>query len=251
MMRDTHKAAEAELAGGRLFIAALPTPDVVSVEGSVFGGPNHVARAKEALPILAAGLLDAGTTKKRKDAFRGALSDRAAELSFFADGDRTYFSGRCFPEDLPFLLHAASESLTLAAFPEAEVRAAKARAAGNIREERSDTRAAAERALLNLLYDDAHVNHPGSLDAFERSVRSVRRPELLAFRKMLGTGGLVLSITGDLVPEEARAAADAAFKRLKRGTEAGVPKIRNRKMPNADVKLIPMRDKANVDVFLG
>lgn len=251
MMRESYNVREEELLGGRLLTAAMNTPDTVSVEGSVYGGPNLFPRGKRAIPTLAAELLDAGTAKKRKRAIREGLALRAAQLSFGSAGDRTLFSGTCFPEDLPYLLAVVAESLTGAIFPATELSLAKARERGHIREERSDTRAQAERALANLIYDDAHANYAGTFDEEVACVARARRQDLVAFRNRLGAGGLVLAIAGDIENANARETALRAFAKLKKGTRAPTTKERNRKLQSGDARVIPLADKANVDVMLG
>ncbi len=139
---------------GELLVARTGAKDVVSVEGSVFGGPNHEPKSRYVIPGLAASLLDAGTRKKGKDVIRGSLADRGISLSFAAAGDRTRFSGECLPEDLPFLFSVISECLGDSVFPEAEVSSVKARALGTLAEMKSDTTAQAGIALSRALYDD-------------------------------------------------------------------------------------------------
>lgn len=244
-------AQEFELLGGRLFIAPMRTKDVVSVEGSVRGGPHRYAHTNEMLPGIAAELLDAGTPTKKKAVMREALAARGISLSFSSRGDRTHFSGHSFPEDLPFLLSTIAECLGLAMFPESEVKAARARELGSLREAKSDTSIQASVALSRLLYDPAHLNYDETIETLEKQLQRVNRKELLGFRKLLGTQGLILAITGDVTEIEARSAAEKAFRKLGRGVEALPQKKRNTKIPQLSEKKIPIADKANIDVLLG
>lgn len=237
--------------GGRLFVAQTMARDVVSVEGSVLGGPNMLPSSLDVIPELAAELLDAGTAKKKKSVIREGLAARGISLSFSSSGDRTTFSGRSFPEDLPILLSTISECLGGAVFPETEVKNVKALALGALAEEKSDTRTRAERALRALLYDPTHVNYVRSIEAKEKSVAAARRSHLQDFRKILGKGGLVLAIAGDIEITSARAAALKTFGKLTAGTVTAPAKQTNKKAPSASEKLIPIKDKANIDVFLG
>lgn len=237
--------------GGRLFVAPTHARDVVAVEGSILGGPNMLPIEFDIVPGLAAELLDAGTTKKNKGVIRETLAARGISLSFSSSGDRTTFSGRCFPEDLPVLLATISECLRDAHFPESEVKNAKARALGVLAEEKSDTRAQAERAFSALLYDPRHVNYVRPIAEMEKSVSAARRAQLQNFRKMLGKGGLVLAITGDIEVASVCATVEKAFRALGSGTATAPIKQANKKNPTAAEKLIPIADKANIDVLLG
>lgn len=237
--------------GGRLFVAHTQARDVVAVEGSVLGGPNMLPTTLDVIPGLTAELLDAGTAKKHKNMLRETLATRGISLTFSSNGDRTAFSGHCFPEDLPFLLKTISECLGGAVFPEKEVKNVKALALGNLAEGKSDTRTQAERALAELLYDPAHVNYVRPIEAQEKSVAATRRSHLQDFRKKLGKGGLVLAITGDIDTASAKSAAEKAFSRLGDGTLEASSKKANKKVQTGSEKLIPIADKANIDVLLG
>lgn len=236
---------------GRLFVAQTLAKDVVIVEGSVLGGPNMLPKNQDVIPSIAAALLDAGTTKKSKKVLRESLSERGISLSFHSSGDRTRFSGRCFPEDLPKLLATIAECLTGATFPDAEVKNAKALAQGELAEEKSDTRAQAERAFAALLYDPAHVNYARSIEDEVKSVTAVKRADLLSFKKRLGRGGLVVAIAGDVDPVTTHTAVTKAFAKLGPGTLAPSTKLKNTKTPTSDAKAISINDKANIDVLLG
>lgn len=251
MKNEPSSVQEFPIVGGRLFLAPTHAHDVVVVEGSVFGGPNMLPPTLDVVPGLATELLDAGTAKKKKSVIRETLAGRGMSLSFSSSGDRTAFSGRCFPEDLLVLLLIISESLSEANFPEAEVKNAKTLALGELAEEKSNTRAQAERAFAAMLYDSTHVNYARPLKDEEKSVSATRRTHLQDFRKKLGEGGLLLAITGDIDTASARTAAEKAFSKLGAGTAAAPVKQMNKKTPEAREKLIPLADKANIDILLG
>jgi zinc protease len=252
MSHDFTKIQEYALGeGGRLFIAATGTHDLVIVEGSVLGGPNMLPRQRDVLPALAASLLDAGTAKRSKAAIREGLAAKGISLAFGARGDRTSFAGQCFPEYLPALLEVIVECLGQASFPQAEVLSAKTRALGALAEERSNTRAQAERKLTELVYDPTHVNYACTLAEDEKRVRALTRADFQMFRTLLGRGGLVLAIAGDVSAAAARASAEKAFGRLGHGTTAVPEKRANQKSPRAIEERIHIADKANIDTCFG
>jgi zinc protease len=242
---------EFETLGGRLFVAPTGAHDLVAVEGSILGGPNMLPVESDVLPMLAAALLDAGTATKNKQDIRNALAARGITLGFASLGDRTFFSGRCFPEDLSMLLATISECLTGAIFPESEIKNIKALSLGALAEEKSDTRAQAERALAAVLYDPTHVNYVRPIQDEEKSITAARRHDLMRFRSTLGRGGLIIAITGDIVVAEARKAVEKAFAKLGLGIAIAPVKHPNKKTPTANKKLITIADKATVDVLLG
>jgi zinc protease len=236
---------------GKLFVAPTSTKDVATLEGSVFGGPNHLTNDFNIIPGLSASLLDAGTKKKKKEVIREALAGRGISLSFSADGDRTTFSGECLPEDLPFLLSTVAECLGEASFPEAEVKAEKVRTLGNIAEAKTDTATQASIALMRALYDPSHVNFSRTLEEREATIHNLDRRSLLEFKSQLGRNGLVLAVTGDVQPLVVKKAAEKAFGMLPEHGLSAVPKNENKKVAVASEKIISIPDKATIDVFLG
>lgn len=252
MKNEFHPAQEFLMPeGGRLFVAQTHVHDIVIVKGSVLGGRNMLPRTLDIVPALAADLLDAGTTKKKKNVIRDTLAGKGMSLSFSSSGDRTEFSGQCFPEDLSRLLSIITECLGGAIFPETEVKNAKALTLGTLAEAKSNTRTRAEYALSALLYDTEHVNYGRPIEALEKGIVAVRRTHLQDFRKMLGKGGLVLAIVGDISVDKARSEAEKTFGKLAIGTVTAPIKQSNKKRQKASEKLIPIADKANVDVLLG
>lgn len=247
-----HLATEQTLfENGRLLFAPMKTKDIVAVEGSVLGGANMLPKASDVIPSLAAALFDAGTIKKKKAAFREALALRGITLSFAAGGDRTYFSGQCFPEDMSFLLSTIAECLGQAVFPEAELKTTKTHAQGALAEQKTDTHALAARALNRMLYDATHPNFPRTIRENELSVTKARRTDLKSFQKMIGRSGLVLALSGDIDATSLPGVVAKAFKKLSEGTSTASKKELNTKISRGEEVRIPIRDKANIDVLLG
>jgi len=252
MDRIAQNVTEAELAHGeRIFAASTGTKNVVSIEGSVLGGWYMLPRTKGEVSSLAADLLDAGTKSKGKDAIREAIASRGASLSFRSDADRTYFSGSCFPEDLPFLLNTAAECLAEAAFPGREIENAKKRLLGELEESLTRTRAQAAGALSRMLYGKDHVNYADPTRERMRSLAATTRADVVSFHKKLSRQGLVLAVTGDIESEKAMAVAKKAFGALPQGSAPSAGFRPNTKAAAPGETLIPIKDKANIDVFFG
>jgi zinc protease len=251
-MKIADSVVECELkGGGRVFIAPMRAKDVVSIEGSVWGGANMLPRAQSEIPNLAAELLDAGTATRSKDEIRGTLAALGATLAFHADGDRMHFSASCFPEDLGRVLAIAFDCLSHASFPASEVKLAQARLLGELEEQKTDTRAQGSIALAQVLYDPSHPNHQDSTKTRMEKAKAATRKELIAFGRMLGRGGLVLAIAGGVEEAPALRAVEKAAKLLAPGTAAAPAKAPNRKTHAASEKRIPIKDKANVDTYFG
>jgi len=101
------------------------------------------------------------------------------------------------------------------------------------------------------LYDSAHVNYAESIAARKATIEAVTRAELMQYRKMLGQGGLVLTIVGDIQPESVLQEAMKVFKKLPAGTPTAPSKSKNKKATAASEDIISVPDKANIDTYLG
>lgn len=251
MERIAEHIVEKRIGTARLFVAPLRVADLVYLEGSVLGGWNMLPRRKGEVSVLTAELLDAGTSSKSKDVIRESLAARGATLTFSCGDERTYFRGSCLPEDLSKLLSVVVECLSDSVFPAAEVRNAKERIHGELVEEKTDTRVQAAIALSRLVYDTSHENYEETTEERIRDLQKVERKDLVAFNKLLGQGGLVLTIVGDVEAGTALAVAEKAIRKLPVGTEESPEKTLNSRAPKAAQTLVHIADKANVDVFLG
>lgn len=235
----------------RLFASRTGAKDIVAIEGSVLGGDTMIAREHDMAPHLATALFDAGTATKSKDAIRSALSDRGISISFSSNGDRTYFRASSLPEDAEFVLKLIAECLKDSVFPAQELTLQKKRTLAEFEEAKTDTRSLASREFSRLIYDRDHVNFPDSLEEHIARTKNTSRAHLQNYKKLLGQGGLVLAVTGDVRPNGILKKAAKAFSVLPTGTlEMPVKKVNTAK-PNTKESRITVADKANIDVFMG
>lgn len=235
----------------RLFASRTGAKDIVTIQGSVLGGYHMLDRKSRMVPSLAAELLDAGTKSKDKEAIRSALTNRGASVNFSASGDRTHFQATCLPEDTEFVLKLIAECLREAAFPASELILQKKRTLAELEEAKTETRGLAVNEFFRTIYDRSHANYAESIAERIAQTTTVTRRDLQSFLKIVGKGGLVVAITGDIVPEQILAKAARAFSALPLGTEHMTEKRMNTVAPKAQEKRVPVADKANIDVIMG
>lgn len=248
----THTITEVELSlGERIFIAPTGALNVVSIQGSVLGGWSSFARSKMDTALLTAELLDAGTKSRPGELIRESLSSRGASILFNDTLDRTYFVATCFPEDLSFVLMAIAECFTEALLPADELANAKKRALGFLEESLNETKTQASSALSRLLFDSSHVNYIEPTKTRMKYVDGITRSDLQVFRKGFGRRGLVLAIVGDVETTKARKAAEKAFGQFPAGRDEITQARVNTKKNAVTETLVPIKDKANIDTFLG
>lgn len=242
---------EHERSNMRLFAARTGAKDVVTVQGSVFGGYLMLDKQLSMAPRLATSILDAGTKSRSKDDIRSALASRGASIYFSAGGDRTYFRATCLPDDLDFVLKLIAECLGDAIFPAAEVIAQKKRTLAELNEMKTETRSLASDEFYRLVYDKNHANYTDSLAVDEARVKKSTRADLRAYQELVGKGGLLLAVVGDIRPDQALASAERAFTKLGTGTTAMIAKRQNVLKPSKRESRISVADKANIDMFMG
>jgi zinc protease len=242
---------EYEQDGMRLFAARTGVKDIVSLEGSVHGGWYLLPDDLQLAPRLASGLMDADTKQRDKETLRTALAARGANLSFWVSADRTYFSASCLPEDVRFICELVTECLSEAVYRKPELENERARTLGELEESKTQTNDQASHALARLIFDPKHVNYADSHERDVQRVAATSRADLLSFQKLLGKGGLVLAVTGDIAPEKVLKEAARAFAKLPEGTRQLPDMPMNAKKPEPLTKLVTIPDKANIDTFLG
>lgn len=235
----------------RLFAARTGAKDMVVIRGSVLGGYHMLGRKEQMVPALATALLDAGTKTKSKEAIRSALTARGASIHFSPGGDRTHFTATCLPEDTEFVLKMIAECLRDALFAANELTLEKKRKLAELEEAKTETRSLAADEFLRTIYDRNHANYADTIPECIAGTNTAKRTDLTAFQKLLGQGGLVLAITGDIAPEQVLAKAERAFSSLKTGTVQMTEKRPSTIAPKAAEKRIFVADKANIDVIMG
>jgi zinc protease len=235
----------------RIFIAPTGARNIVSFEGSVLGGRSFLPGSLNKVPSITAQLFDAGTKNKTKDTLRDSLAARGASLNFSSGPDRTYFSGSCLPEDISFVLALAAECLAEAVFPAKEILPIQERMLGSLKEDKTETRTQSREELTRMLFDPAHVNYDEKDAVTTKRIKAVVRKDLIEFKNMLGRGGLILAIVGDISEAGAMKAAERAFGSLQKGQSEALPKSKNKKAQMAQEKLLAIPEKANIDLYLG
>lgn len=245
------KILEVESGGMRLFASKVPTKDILTIEGSILGGPRCLPRGKGVIASLTAELLDAGTTKHSKLVFRTLLADKGISLSFSSVRDRIFFSASALPEDYETVLALLSECLQRALMDEKELVLVKEREQGELLEAATDTRTQASIALSRLLYSPAHPNYEESIEETKKALAGVTRKEVYAHYKTLGRKGLLFVVVGDIAPKEALKKAIKYLSKLPEGS-VQLPIISAEKaLPVAVEKRVGIKDKANVDTYFG
>ena len=218
----------------------------IAFRGSVrAGGAYGAAGAGE----FAARLLMRGTRRRTAAKVSDAIENVGAALSVANGVESASIDGRCTRETLRTVLAILAECLSEPSFPAAEVEKVRGEILGDIRAQQDDTRRAAMRRLVELVYP---ASHPYRRDpkGDERTVAKLTRADARAFHGAhYGAAGLAVAFSGDLDERTFRSTVAAAFE----GLDAGTPPVpvaapRAAKVGRA---LLPMPHKSQADFAAG
>jgi len=209
--------------------------------GAAYGGPG--------IAEFTARLLLRGTRRRSAAAISDAIEDVGAALSANNGVESIALEGRCTRETLRTTLAILAECLAQPAFPAAELEKVRGEILGDLRAQEDDTRRAATRRLLELVYPE---NHPYHRDpkGDERSAARTRRKDAQDFHgERFGAAGLVVAFSGDLDEPSFRAIVAPAFEDLEAGRPPDpVPPPKSGKRANGT---IPMAHKSQADFVAG
>jgi zinc protease len=241
----------APLSGVRLFIVPTQIKDAVYLTGSFFGGAVH-SRKNRLVALVAAELLDEGTKKRNRRAFRESFESIGASIEFSADMFRTNVAARCLKEQVPLILALVAEALREPRFGAGELAAVKLRLIASIEQDKDNTRSRAESRLLALLYPREHRNYRLSHDEAIRLIRRITREDIVAFhREVYGVGNMQIVAGGDVDANVLGKEVMRAFKGWKQSSV--LPKQATVRAFEAEMRdeMILVPGKANADVVIG
>jgi zinc protease len=237
--------------GVRLFIIPTKIKDAVFITGSFLGGAVH-SRKNRLVALVAAELLDEGTKKRSRRAFRERFESIGASIEFSADMFRTNVAARCLKEQVPLILALVAEALREPRFGAGELAAVKLRLIATIEQDKDNTRSRAESRLLALLYPREHPNFRLGHDEAIRLIRRITREDIVAFhREVYGLGNILLVAAGDVDKATLGKEVARAFGRWKPSPVLSYERSIEANTPERTDETIHVPDKANVDIYIG
>ena len=241
-----------DLSAGPARLLLLPTGvrDVVSFRGSFTTAPDLGAN-DDLVQALVTDLLPKGTQRRDRFALAEALEDRGAFVSFYSDGLRAGFSGKCLRDDLPEVLTLVAEQLREPSFETGEVEKAVVRAIAGVRRARESTSAWAWGALARRLYGPDHPNYVLDPSDEEERLGAVTPDDIRAYHTAhFGSDDLTIAFAGDVPVDEVVTASGAAFAGWERHGGAAVFDAEAAPQPPGRT-LHTMADRNNLDVRIG
>lgn len=196
-------------------------------------------------------MLDRGTASHSGSAIAEALEDRGASLSVVTTRHLVTLTCTCLVEDVAPILALLAEMIVSPVFPDAELAVQKGEVVTQLRQDEDNPAVRAVESLMAVLYG---ADHPYGRPAKGTiaSVEATTRASLSALHAGRFAPGLTsLVIVGDL---NERAAVDAAAAAFGAWDAALPPAVALAGVDAAPVRrrlVIPMMNKAQVDVAYG
>jgi len=181
---------------------------IIATDFSFGAGSATDPAGKEGLAAMVAGLFDEGAGDLDAQAFQSKLEDLAVGMTFSADADN--FGGRLKTltdnrEEAFRLLHLA---LTKARFDADAVARVRGQMEVGLQQEEQDPQAIAGRAFAAAIFP----NHPYGRANTEASLKAISDADLKGWAAShLSRDRLVVSVVGDITPQQLGALLDATF----------------------------------------
>lgn len=176
----------------------------VYIGGSIASSPAFVPPGKEGIGRLASALADFGSEHYDFEQLRKATDDIGASVNLGQT-----FEARGFARDFDQLLNIVADGEEHPTFPDRWLNLQRAQIANSINSEQSISGVMVDRAYMQRLLapTDPALRYPS-----QESVTSITRDDLLAYTKRYWRPDLTtLAIVGDVTPDQARRAVEAAF----------------------------------------
>jgi len=227
---------------------AVPT---MAVSGIVPAGRMVQPAGKPAVPELTAMMLSRGTTAHDKRAIAARLDGMGAQLSITSDVYGATIAGSSLSRDARVLLSTLAEEIKSPAFPDSELKKAKAEMKSEILQGYDNTRQRAFDRLTQASFPASHPFHAPSKDEMLASLESARVADLRAFHKERWVGsGTYLAVVGDVDPEEIAKMVEEMFAGLPKGVRPAVDLPRNDRVAPIH-EAVSLKGKANMDLMFG
>ena len=218
----------------------------IAFRGSVRAGAAH---GPPGLAEFTARLLLRGTKRRSAAKISDAIENISAALSTTNGMESVAVDGRCTRETLKDTLRILHESLATPAFAPGELEKVRGEIVGDLRAQQDDTRRAATRRLLELVYPASHPYHADPKGDV-RSAAKVQARDARAFHAdHYGAASMVFAFSGDLDERAFRGPVAAGFDVLEAGdAPKPLPPPKPGKRTSA---VIPMPHKSQADFVAG
>lgn len=224
----------------------------VAIRGYLHAGSFLDPADKPGLSALTAKMLDKGTERQSKLELAKKLESTGAFLSFTEGSTDITIQAYGLSKDAPLLLEMLSEMLRMPAFSEEELNKLKVQAKTSLLEDQDSTFTQGFSELSRQIFPRNHPYYQPPTDAQMRALDSITAEDIRQFWKQnYGGAGLVLALAGDVDGKVVSRQIEKNFSGWNGGHPLRDLHAEAVSQKPASKKIITMKDKANVDIFVG
>jgi zinc protease len=192
---------------------ALP---ILHLHALVKAGSSHDPASKAGLANLVASLLDEGTTTRSAKQIAEQIEFVGGTLAAHTTEDFTTVTTRVLRKDADLGFELLADVLQHPAFPEADLERVRGQLLGEIESEKDDPGHVAGKAFDELVFEGHPYRWP-PIGTEESLPKLTRQDVQQFFAKEYVAGQTILTITGDITVDDARAQVMKRFGSWKRG----------------------------------
>ncbi|MBI4765166.1 MAG: insulinase family protein [Deltaproteobacteria bacterium] len=220
----------------------------VTIQMVIDAGSRQDPRGREGLAFLTAKGLLLGTSKQDVITLNEALDFIGASLNVSANKDYASINLRLLKKDLGKGLDLLADTVRQPVFPEDELRKEMNKILGAIKSSEEDPGELAERAFYKAVFPNSPYSYPE--EGTRESVPKLTREDVVRFyRSFYLPNNAILSITGDITPEEVKARILPHFLKWPEGQ---IPKSSVGKESPRNGEMIRInRDLAQANIIIG
>jgi len=237
-------------AGGVLLVSPKPESPCVFVHGDI---PAGAVCEPDTLPGLAdftSRLLMGGTAERSHQQIAEELEAVGASIGFGSSVDAISFWGNSLPEHLGLVAGNIADCLEHAAFPPEQVEKVRGQMMTGLKQRRDDTRSMAGDAARELAYPGGHPYRQNGLPT-EEALEKTARDDIAAFRDaMFGPKGMILAVSGNVSPAQAREQVETAFGQWQCEPDAPPAIPTPPSLSSAQRSVVPMMHKSQADIAI-
>jgi zinc protease len=187
----------------------------VSVRLIVRAGAAQDPADKPGVAVLAASLLDQGTSTKTAEQIANAVDSIGGAMGTGAGTDLSFINAVVMKDSLNFSLDMVADVAQNPAFAPEEIERQRQQVLSGMQVSYDDPEFLADSVFDRLVYGFHPYGRPQT--GTPQSIAAVTRDDLLSFhRKWFGANNAILAIVGDVTADEAFAGAERAFGRWAR-----------------------------------
>jgi zinc protease len=205
--------------GLQVIAVAHDEQPAVSLRLILRAGGSQDPGDKPGVAMLAAALLDQGTTTRSAEQIASTIDSIGGAIGTGAGSDLTFIQAVVMKDSLGLALDLVSDLATNPAFAPEEIDRQKQQMLSGLKVSYEDPDYIAGVVFDRLVYGYHPYGRPDS--GTPQSIASITRDDLVTFHKTwFGANNAILAIVGDVQPEEAFAGAERAFGKWGRAERA-------------------------------